>query len=206
MHRTLRRALLCLALAVPVGLASGTTATTAAAQTASASSFLDGKLNTVRTLLKTPASPDREKKLDAELATLVDYDEMAKVALGKEYGNRTKEEIAEFTGILKQLIEKNYKKRLQDTVNYEILNKGEESLPNGDTLVKTEAKNLKDKKASNIQIDYAVRKKGSGWITVDIIPEGSSMAKTYNKDFTKVIKKDGWATLIKKMKDKLAKP
>ncbi len=138
MHRTLRRALLCLALAVPVGLASGTTATTAAAQTASASSFLDGKLNTVRTLLKTPASPDREKKLDAELATLVDYDEMAKVALGKEYGNRTKEEIAE--------------------------------------------------------------------ITVDIIPEGSSMAKTYNKDFTKVIKKDGWATLIKKMKDKLAKP
>lgn len=205
MHRTVRRALLCLALAVPVGFAVETTTTTAAAQGASASSFLDAKLKTVRTLLNTPASPDREKKLDGELSTLVDYDEMAKVALGKEYGNRTKEEIAEFTSILRQLIEKNYKKRLQDTLNYEISNKGEETLPSGDILVKTEAKNLKDKKAAPLLIDYAVRKKGSGWIVVDIIPEGSSMAKTYNKDFTKVIKKDGWAALIKKMKDKLAK-
>ncbi|MBI2390308.1 MAG: ABC transporter substrate-binding protein, partial [Deltaproteobacteria bacterium] len=64
---------------------------------------------------------------------------------------------------------------------------------------------LTDKKAAPVLIDYVVRKKGSGWIVVDLIPEGSSMARTYHKEFSKVIKKDGWATLIKKMKDKLAK-
>ncbi len=205
MQRILRRSLLCLALAGSAGLLVGTTTAPAAAQSGTASSFLDGKLNNVRTLLKTPASPEREKKLDSELSTLVDYDEMAKVALGKEYANRTKEEIAEFTGILKQLIEKNYKKRLQDTLTYQITNKGE-TAQGSDKLVSTEAKNLKDAKAAPLLIDYVVRPKGSGWIVVDIIPEGSSMAKTYNKDFSKVIKKDGWAALIKKMKDKLAKP
>jgi phospholipid transport system substrate-binding protein len=205
MHFILRRSLLCLALAGSVGMLVETTTTPAAAQAASASSFLDGKLKTVRGLLNTPPTPDREKKLDAELTTLVDYDEMAKVALGEEeFKKHSKEEIAEFTSILKQLIEKNYKKRLQDTLNYEISNKGE--APTGsDTLVQTEAKNLKDKKASSILIDYVVRKKGSGWIVVDIVPEGSSMAKTYYKDFKKVIKNDGWAGLIKKMKTKLAK-
>jgi phospholipid transport system substrate-binding protein len=206
MQRFVRRSLLALVLAASAGAFVGATtvARPAAAQAASASSFLDGKLKNVRALLNSPASPDREKKLDAELATLVDYDEMAKVALGKEYANRSKEEITEFTGILRQLIEKNYKKRLQDTLTYQITNKGE-TAQGTDKLVSTEAKNLKDPKAAAILIDYVVRPKGSGWIVVDIIPEGSSMAKTYNKDFSKVIKKDGWPALIKKMKDKLAK-
>lgn len=207
MRRSLRRTVLLVALAIGSAVSAGSapaSAQTSAPAAATASAFLDAKLKTVRALLSQPASPEREKKLDAELGTLVDYDDMAKVALGEEWGKRSKEEIAEFTGLLRQLIEKNYKKRLQDTLKYDIANKGEE--PKGaDVLVKTEAKSLTDKKAAPVLIDYVVRKKGSGWIVVDLIPEGSSMARTYHKEFSKVIKKDGWATLIKKMKDKLAK-
>lgn len=169
-----------------------------------ASSALDAKLQNVRGFLGEGAAG--EKKIDGELKTLLDYDEMAKVALGPdEITKHSKEEIAEFTGILRQLIEKNYKKRLKDTLNYQIIYKPEETLKNGDVMVKTEAKNLGDPKAAVVLIDYTVRKKDGAWIAVDIIPEGSSMAKTYHKEFSRIIKKDGWATLIKKMKDKLAK-
>lgn len=171
---------------------------------AKASEFLDCKVAKIRALLGTPASPEREKKVDAELKLLVDYDDMAKIALGAEYDQHPKEEIAEFTDILRQLIEKNYKKRLQDTLNYRIVATGEEP-KNSDVLVKTQATNLKDKKAAVVLIDYVLRKKGGTWIAVDLIPEGSSMARTYNKEFTKVIKKDGWPALIKRMKNKLAK-
>jgi phospholipid transport system substrate-binding protein len=129
---------------------------------------------------------------------------MGRVALGEEHGKRSKEELQEFTSLLQQLVEKNYKKRLVDTLNYEVVYKDEE--PKGsDVVVRTEAKNLKDKREASVEIDYVVRKKGQGFIVVDLVPEGSSMAKTYNKEFAKVIKKDGWAALIKKMKDKLAK-
>ena len=171
---------------------------------AKASEFLDCKVAKVRALLGTPASPEREKKVDAELKLLVDYDDMAKVALGAEYDKHSKEELAEFTDILRQLIEKNYKKRLQDTLRYKIVVTGEEPKAS-DFLVKTQATNLEDKKAAVVLIDYVLRKKNGAWIAIDLIPEGSSMAKTYNKEFTKVIKKDGWPSLIKKMKDKLAK-
>jgi ABC-type transporter MlaC component len=214
MHRIFRRSLLVAVLTVfAAAPALPAMAQSPAATAGTASGFLEGKLKAVRAQLNAPGSAEREKKIDAELSTLVDYDEMARTALGAgcttsaecdQYKVRTKEELAEFTDILRKLIEKNYKKRLQDTLNFEISNKGEEP-KGGDALVKTEAKNLKDKKASPILIDYVVRKKGSGFIVIDIVPEGSSMAKTYNKEFTKVIRKDGWATLIKKMKDKLAK-
>jgi len=203
--RLIRRSYLALALTVATAsLAAPVLADPPAAAPTTASGFLDAKLKTVRGLLGTPASPEREKKIDAELKGLLDYDDMAKVALGAEYDKHSKEEIAEFTGILRQLIEKNYKKRLEDTLNYDITITDEQ--PQGtDVLVKTQAKPLKDKKAAVVLIDYVVRKKGTGWIAIDLIPEGSSMAKTYHKEFTKVIKKDGWAALIKKMKDKLAK-
>ncbi len=207
----IRRTLLALALTLgTAALAAPASAQGAAAPAANASAFVDGKLKTLRTLLNTPASADREKKLDAELNALLDYDDMAKTALGSgtatdEYSKRSKEEIAEFTTILKQLIEKNYKKKLSETLNYEISNKGEEPKAS-DALVKTEAKNLKDKKAAPVLIDYVVRKKGAAFIVVDIVVEDSPMvSRTYRKEFASTIKKDGWAGLIKKMKDKLAK-
>lgn len=205
MH-TLRRSFLALALTLgAAGLVVPFTSDVAAATPGPSSAFIDGKLKTLRTLLNTPPSSEREKKLDAELAALLDYDDMAKTALGAEYGKRTKEEIAEFTSILKQLIEKNYKKKLSETLNYDIANLGEE--PSGtDATVKTEAKNIKDKKAAPVLIDYVVRKKGTTFIVVDIIVEDSPMvSRTYRKEFASTIKKDGWAGLIKKMKDKLAK-
>lgn len=220
MFRTIRRSLLATTLATSlVAGAAGAVVTSVAPRAAAdapastATGFLQAKHAKVRALLATPASPERDKKVDAELVQLLDYGEMAKVALGDgctktaecdQFKNRTKAELDEFTGLLRQLIEKNYKKRLDQTKSYEISYKGEE--PKGtDTLVKTEAKNLKDKREAPVLIDYVVRKQGSGFIVVDLIPEGSSMAKTYNKEFIKVIKKNGWPELIKKMKDKLAK-
>ena len=202
--RLASRSLLAAALVLGAVAAAPSASADAPAAATSASAALEAKLKVVRGLLGGPASADREKKIDAELKSLVDYDDMAKVALGAEYDKHSKDEISEFTEILRQLVEKNYKKRLSDTLNYEILTKGEE--PQGaDVLVKTEARSLKDKKAAVVQIDYVLRKKGGSWIAIDLIPEGSSMAKTYHKEFSKVIKKDGWPTLIKKMKDKLAK-
>ena len=218
MFRTIRRSLFAstLAATLAVGTAGAIVASPAPVAAASASpatAFLQGKHDKVRALLATPAGPERDKKVDAELTQLLDYGEMAKVALGEgctktadcdQYKNRSKAELDEFTGLLRQLIEKNYKKRLDQTRDYQITYKGEET-KGADTLVKTEAKNLKDKREAPVLIDYVVRKQGSGYIVVDLIPEGSSMAKTYNKEFIKVIKKNGWSELIKKMKDKLAK-
>lgn len=193
-----------LALAVPAAGTFFSSDAHAEAALGPASSFVKGKYDNVIKFLGEKPSPEREKKLDAELASLVDYDEMAKAVLGGEAGNRKPEEIARFTSVLKELIQINYKKKLTEITKYKVTYKAE--LADGaDTKVQTEAKDEADKKAIPVTIDYKVKKKGGGWIVVDIIPEDSSYVKAWNKELIKVVKKDGWDAMMKKLDDKLAK-
>ncbi len=204
MFRTLRRSLLALCLATATVGMVGTVTTSDAQAASTATDFIKGKHETVVKLLKTPKSADRDKKIDAELTTLVDYDEMAKAAVGVNWDKRSDAEKKEFTELLRQLVDRNYRKRLEQTLDYNVTYKGEKA-QGSDTLVQTEAANAKDLRAPAVMIDYVLRKKGSGFIVVDIVPEGASYVKVYNKEITKILDKNGWDAVIKKMKDKLAK-
>jgi phospholipid transport system substrate-binding protein len=48
-----------------------------------------------------------------------------------------------------------------------------------------------------------VHKAGSSWRVQDIVTEGSSLVKNYRQQFTRIIKKDGFPELLKRMKTKL---
>ncbi len=215
-----RRTALALVLAVGLVPAVGMLASDANAETKTtlppASAFLKTKHETVTNLIKATAkTPADEKKnsdaIDGELDKLVDYTRMAKDALGAEYDKRTDKERSEFTDLLKQLIKKNYKKKLKDTQKYLIEYTSEETV-GAQTIVHTKATNTEDKRDTEVLIDYVVEKKDKEFIVVDLKPENASMIKTYNKEFTKALKKgstdgkDGWPDVIKKMKDKLAAP
>jgi phospholipid transport system substrate-binding protein len=208
MSRSLRSTLVALSLAL--GAAAFVTplrADAAAAPAAGASTYLKAKHEKVNAILKSKDA-DKDKKVEDELNTLIDYDQMAKDALGDAWNDpkRTDAERTQFEDLLKQLIQKNYKKRLSQTLDYAINYKGEDAGKDGAVIVHTEAQNVTDKREAPTQIDYVMKKSASGsYIVVDLIPEGSSMIKTYHKEFTKVISKDGWDAMIKKMKDKLAK-
>src|SRR5437868_10039839 len=92
MTRSLRRALLSLLLATGTAAVAIMPASdaTAALTKGDATKFVEGKHAAVIKLLgqsaKTPAEiKTRDEKIDAELGTLVDYDQMAKDALGKAW-------------------------------------------------------------------------------------------------------------------------
>lgn len=194
---------LLLALAVPAATTFVTSDVHADAQ-GPATTFIKAKYDAVIKLLGDKPSKERDEKLDKALDELVDYDDMAKSVLGDEAGKRKPEEVAAFTKTLKELIKLNYKKKLQDITQYTVKYKAE-TADGSDTKVQTEAADAGNKKAVPVLIDYKVRKKGSGWIVVDIIPEDSSYVKTYNKELMKVVKKEGWDAMMKKLDDKLAK-
>ena len=46
---------------------------------------------------------------------------------------------------------------------------------------------------------------GDDWKVIDIVTEGSSLVNNYKNQFHRIIQKDGYEALIKRMKDKLAK-
>jgi len=204
MFRSLRRSLLALSLSTSAVAIVVAAPVAVYADSGSATDFMRTKQANVTKLLKGPKSADRDKKVDEELKTLVDYEDMAKVAVAENWDKRTDAEKKEFVDLLRQVVEQNYKKRLDQTLEYEVTYKSE-STKGSDFVVKTEAKNPKDLREVPVTIDYVLRKKGSSYTVVDIIPEGSSTVNTYKKEIAKIIAKEGWEGVIKKMKGKLTK-
>jgi len=154
-------------------------------------------------LLKQEA-PGNDKKVASLFDEMLDYQAVAEASLGSEWAARTDAEKAEFSDLLKQLVRKAYERNLKKTLNYDIEYVGEDA-KDGAVVVKTKAKSKKDAREEPIEIAFKLVEVKGTWKVRDIITEGVSLVSSYRSQFTKIIKKDGFPTLIQKMKDKLAK-
>jgi phospholipid transport system substrate-binding protein len=216
MTRTLRRLTVALSLLIAptaLGVAAFETEARAGAPATPGpvSGALKGKIDPLVEYLRTNKmpTPARTKKVSTDLAAIIDFDAMAKDSLGDEWGKHSTVEQKEFSDLLKQLVEKNYTKRLDEFANYRIdWTEEKTDAKTGETTVKSKATNLKNSREPATLIDYTLRKRGNDWVVVDIIPEGASYVSTYKKEFTKILKKPapdgGWTVMINKMKKKLA--
>lgn len=186
-----------LALAVALAL------TSSLALAGAATDVVKAKQTTLFELLAKP-SAENSKKVAAIFDEMIDYDAFARDSLGAEWANRTDAEKAEFSSLLKQLVQKAYERNLKKTLGWDIEYVSEE--PRDDrTVVKTKAKNRANASEEPVAIDYALAEKDGKWRIRDIVTEDVSMVTSYRNQFVKIIKKDGFPKLIQKMKDKIAK-
>ncbi len=149
-------------------------------------------------------SSPSQKKIGAIFDEMLDYSALAQASLGTEWAARTPAEQAEFSDLLKQLVQNAYEKNLRKTVDFRIDYLAEE--PVGDSVtVKTKAVSRVDAREEPIEIAFKMVQRDGRWLVGDIITEEVSLVSSYRSQFTKVVKKDGFPALIQKMKDKLAK-
>lgn len=183
-----------LALTVgPVGLASAGTAT----------DVVKAKQAVLFDLLKKDGA-ESQKKIGAIFDEMLDYSALAEASLGSEWAARSDAEKSQFSDLLKQLVRKAYERNLKNTLNFNIEYLGE-SESGGVKTVKTKAVSRTDARAEPVEIAYKLSEKDGALRVKDIVTEGVSLVSSYRSQFTKIIKKDGFPALIKKMKDKLAK-
>jgi phospholipid transport system substrate-binding protein len=178
----------------------------AIAGTASAGGATDivkTKQATLFDLLK-KETPDNAKKIGAIFDEMLDYATLAEGSLGSEWAGRSDAEKAEFGDLLKQLVRKAYERNLKKTLNFHIEYLGEDAAGSA-VVVKTKAVSKTNVREEPIEIAYKLANKDGTWRVQDIITEDVSLVSSYRSQFTKVIKKDGFPALLKKMKDKLAK-
>jgi phospholipid transport system substrate-binding protein len=155
-------------------------------------------------LIKAP-KPD-QTKIGALFDEMLDYDTLAKASLADAWGSLTEPQRKEFTGLLKQLVQKSYERNLKKTLNFNIEYLSEDKASDGQFLVKTKATHKTDKREAPIAIHFKLQDKGNKkFKVIDIVTEDVSLVDSYKGQFTKVIKKDGFDALVKKMKDKIAK-
>jgi phospholipid transport system substrate-binding protein len=167
-----------------------------------ATDIVRSKQTTLFDLLRQP-SPDNQK-IGVVFDDMLDYQALTEGSLGSEWAPRTDAEKTEFSDLLKQLVRKAYERNLRKIVNYDVEYTGEEPADSA-VMVKTRAKSKSDAREEPVEITFKVIQKDGKWKVQDIVTEGVSLVSSYRGQFTKIIKSEGFAALIKKMKDKLAK-
>ena len=185
-------------------LSLGLLAIAPSADAATATEVVKARQATLFQLLGQPSAAN-EKKIGALFDEMLDDGALAEASLGSEWNKRTDAEKAEFTEVLKGLVRKAYERNIKKTLGYQIDYVGEDAGKAGSTVVKTRAKPKAKSKEEPVSIEYKMVDKNGSWRIVDIVTEEVSLVSSYRAQFTKIIKKDGFPVLIKKMKDKLAK-
>lgn len=167
------------------------------------------------TLLKQPASSSRDAQIATLLDGMIDYEELVRRSFGepcppavpsctdhwKQLSDAQKTEIV---GLIKKLVQKNYRKNLIKTLDYDISYNGAKQ-QNGDFRVKTEAKSKAKPRDPVVQIDYILETSNGSYKVVDIVTEGSSMVKVYYDQFHKFMTTDGqgYPTIVQKVTAKI---
>ncbi|HRG95403.1 MAG TPA: ABC transporter substrate-binding protein [Polyangiaceae bacterium] len=185
---------------------------------ANAQAFVEQEHGRLTALMKQPANAGREATISSELDRMVDYDELARRTFGlpcpprvsqcqNHWDALSADQKKEVTELLRKLVERNYKKNLRKTLDYEITYKGSRA-SGGDTTIRTEAKSKTKPRESPVTVDYIVSSASGAYKVVDIRTEGSSLAKNYYQQFHRMLTTpgQGYPHVTKRLRDKIAAP
>ncbi len=166
--------------------------------------FVKKKSDELFGIVNQPVGDARTNAMKKEVRALVNYEELASRALGVHWKSRTDVEKKEFIELLEQLVELNYANRFKDKSGdktYDVKYIDEKVREgSGMALVKTSIKYGAD----NFEIHYKLLSKAEAYVIFDIVFDDISLEETYRDSYVPIIEKEGWGSLIKRMKDKLA--
>jgi len=140
------------------------------------------------------------KLVDEIILPHLDFEKMAKLALGKNWRKANAKQRKEFTVVFRQLLVRTYSKSLSEYTGQKII-----YLPfrmkDGATraTVKTE---ISQDSGFPIPIDYTLFLKKDAWKVYDIKIDGLSLVTNYRGTFAKEIRAKGISGLIKRLEDK----
>jgi len=201
-HRS--RLSMCAAVLVVVGAAS-----VALAQRGGATGAVRSANTTLVALLRRKVAPgsaaekQRATEVTARLRGFLDVDELGRAALVDHWITLTGRERSEYLMLLRGLIEANYIKGMRSRLRYEVTYLGEH--PQGDrVMVSTEIRTKRKGRPMTIGIDYVLRRDGGHWRAVDVITDGVGLVENYRAQFNRIIAKETFEGLLRRMRKKLA--
>lgn len=160
--------------------------------------------STLHSLLKKEGEGKPSRKVKQVVNGFIDFEELARRSLGKHWEKRTPAERAEFVEILAELIERNYVKQLRGNLGYK-LEYRDQKVDGDKAHVVTVVKVTKDGRTEEVTVEYKMRKTKRGWMAYDVITDDVSVVRNYRSQFNRIITRDSYEELVKKMRRKLEK-
>ncbi len=167
-----------------------------------AQGFMKEKQAELAALVKKGPAPENTKKVEGIFDAILDYDALAQGSLKDHWASRTEAERREFQDTLKRLVQRAYRKNLDRTADYDVRFEGQTKEADS-FVVRTVAQSRTNAREEPVSIDYVVHRVGGVYRITDIVTEGSSLVRNYQQQFNRIIKKDGFSELMRRMKTKL---
>ncbi len=167
--------------------------------------FIKKNEGDVTRLLGQEESEERARKFSKIADELIDFRELASRALRGYWEDRSDEDRDQFMSLLKDLLEANYRKKLEGKQlgeDYEI--EYTEERRQGDRAIVRSVIKWGDSEKEREPVEYKLMKKSSGWVIYDLVIDDISLEETYRESYTKIIEDEGWEALIGKMKKKIS--
>ena len=145
--------------------------------------------------------------IEAEVDALLDYDWLAKAALGgpSHYAERCAERCAEFEALFSALIRANYLRGLRQQRDARVEYLGEEVRERA-TKVDTKLSFTRKGKPTVLEVDYVMHEIEGRWQVRDIITEDVSLVKNYRHEIHVLYKRGGIAEVLAALEAKLDAP
>lgn len=180
----------------------------AAAQGGPATRYVRQQNERVNHILERHVTTDAERTArDAEITTILvdilDFDELCHRALDTHWDTLTPAQRTEFSTLLRQLVERNYRTNLERIRDYQIDYTREETTSSG-VIVHMEAHSRASRREPPVEMAYSMHLLGTDWRVFDVTTDGVSLVHNYQQQFHRIITRDGFDALLTRMRDRLA--
>jgi phospholipid transport system substrate-binding protein len=150
-------------------------------------------------------SPEAElqrSEVRKTVGSFLDYGELARRSLARHWDTVTPKQREEFVATLRELVERSYLKQVHGNANYNI-KYDKETKDGSDATVTGTLNTMARGKKVKIALEYKMLWKGDHWVVYDVVTDEQSMVENYRAEFNKIINKEGFDALLKRMKKKL---
>jgi len=155
---------------------------------------------------------EAKEALRGRVNSLIDFEELARRALGRHFSELKTEQQQRFQTAVKQLVEAAYLARVGEQSDLKVEFKGERALvlnqaqppKSSDALggIEVQVETSVSSPKGSLQIDYRLYQKNGHWFVYDILTDGLSMLESYRSQFGQLIKKKGFEGLLNTLEKK----
>jgi phospholipid transport system substrate-binding protein len=149
-----------------------------------------------------PEADAKREEMRKIVAGFLDFEELARRSLGKHWDNLTPKQRADFVATLRDLIERSYIKQIHGSPNYDLVFE-KETINGTEADVTATLHSVVRGKKVDVAIEYKLLAKDNRWLVYDVITDEQSMLENYRAEFNKIINKESFDALLKRMKKKL---
>lgn len=148
--------------------------------------------------LKTLSKKEQLQRLVTVAQERFDFREMSKRVLGQQWRQLDGKQQTEFERLFTKLLQNAYVDKIDEYAGQKV-----EFLQQRIKDDRAEVQTMLVDKSKSVPVSYIMLLRDQQWMAYDVVVEGVSLIRNYMEQFKEILRKDGYAGLVKQLEEKI---